>query len=109
MVHGVRRNRNAYCYVIKCAQGMGPIFPPRLDLLGVKVQSRIKISRTNLQAVGLRGQFTKLGRGKPRQESQKEQMLEAGNVLRKTMGQIQVAMTKSGAQVNQITLSDCCF
>lgn len=109
MAHGVRRNRNAYCYVIKCAQGMGPMFPPRLNSLGVKVQSRIKISRTNLQAIGVRGQFTKLGKGKPRQGSQKEQMLEAGNILRKTVGQTQVAMAKPGAQVNQITLSDCGF
>lgn len=36
-------------------------------------------------------------------------MLKAENMLRKTKGQTQVAMAKSGAQVGQVTLSDCCI
>lgn len=36
-------------------------------------------------------------------------MLKAENMLRKTKGHTQVAMAKSGAQVGQVTLSDCCI
>lgn len=41
--------------------GKGPLFSLRLDSLGVRVQPRVKISGTNLQAIGAKVQFTKLG------------------------------------------------
>lgn len=44
-----------------------------------------------------KGQFTKLGMEIPRQGSQRRQMLKAENTLRKTKGQPQVAMVRSGA------------
>lgn len=65
-------SRNAYWHAIKSAQGRGPLFPLRLDLLRVKVQSRVKISRTNLHDIGGRSQFTKLEMEKKKKKRDKE-------------------------------------
>lgn len=69
VAHGV--SRNAYWHAIKSAQGRGPLFPLRLDSLRVKVQSRVKISRTNLHDIGGRSQFTKLEMGKKKREGER--------------------------------------
>lgn len=68
--------------------GKGPLYPLRLDSLGVKVQSRVKVSRKNRQAVGVKVEFTELGMEKTKQRSPREQMLKAGDLLRKTKGQV---------------------
>lgn len=99
--HGV--SGKAYHYAIKKCTRMVAFVSMKALFIGVKVQSGVKISRTNLPALGVRGSVDEARDGNTKTRISKAADAESRESVQKDKGQIQVAMAKSGAQVSRVT------